>query len=141
MVENDPDWEDSDVPVGWAMLLITILILICAIGGIFWTGYNRMALIGWPFLGGLVFVFFRIWKTMLRNTVDDVVETVDLKGNIFDDTPVSFVRDRRENEKFAVSKTTFNLIGLTFGFVIYAIFITLFWYGVGRGVRWVVDLF
>lgn len=141
MTDDNTDWDESDVPVGRGMLLVTILILITATGGIFWTGFNRMALIGWPFLGGLVFVLFRVWKGMLRNTVDEVVETVDLKGNIFDDTPVSSVQDKRQRENAVSTSHGQNWVAIGAGLIVYAVLITLFWYGMGRGVRWIVGLF
>jgi len=141
MNEDNPDWHDDDVPVGRGLYLLTVVILLSATVGIAWTGYNHMALIGWPVLGGLAFVLLRVWKRMLRDTVDDVVETVDLKGNIFDDTPVSSVSEKRERDIDSASKSGSNWVAIGLGLFVYAIFITLFWYGIGRGVHWIVGFF
>ncbi|MGJ8560916.1 MAG: hypothetical protein ACSHX3_11825 [Litorimonas sp.] len=133
MADEELEWDEDDVTVGRGLYVFTALILISTTFGIAWSGYNNLALFGWPIVGGLVFVLLRVWKGMLGKMIDDVVKVVDLNGDNFDETRL---QERSDSET-----GHHNWVAIGIGLIVYAVFITLFWYGMGRGVGWVVSLF
>ena len=135
---DDDEWDASDLRVGRAMYLITVAAMLAVCTGLAWAGYARSPLLGWPCLGGVAFVLLRVWKRMLRGTLAGLEAYLDKRDTVFE--PPTAHLETAEQVAAAPKReigTGFAIAGLA----LYAVLITLFWYGMGWGVRALAELF
>ena len=134
------DVDADDATAGGLLYGLTLVLLLATLSVAVWLGWRRAPLLGWPVLLWAAFVPLRLWKTMLRGTVEDVSVVVDHAGNVFDDTTPTEALQQAD----ADTKARHARVGLLAAVPLVALhtaFIVLVWYGVGRGARAVAGLF
>ena len=134
------DYDAEDAAAGHWLMGLTLLLLVAILVALVVLGYRRGALLGWPVALWILMAALRLWKPMLRSTVTDAEIVVDHDNNIFDGTTAAEALGAADADRAArharIAAAPAVLLVLA-----HTAFITILWYGIGRGVgalvRWI----
>ena len=134
------DYDAEDAAAGNWLMGVTILLLVAILAALVVLGYRRAALLGWPVALWLLMTGLRLWKRMLRSAVTEAEMVVDHDTNIFDDTTAAEALGAADAEQ-AARHARIATVPAVLLVLAHTAFITILWYGIGRGigavVRWV----